>query len=226
MIGKKRIIKKYLLKYQFQNQTFDIIVKDSRGKSLVLKLDSKKNIIILKPFFISFNECQKFLDQHFYKIYEDLKKRKQNQKCNFTEKWCYLWGEKYEIIFHPDVKDFIIKKPYILLNKKNPLLNWKKLKKVMYLKIINQAKQILQEENLLAKITIKNLSRTWGICHKQKKQISLSARLIHFAPEIVRYVIYHEVTHLFYPNHGVLFKNFLKAKVPNYKSLKKELINW
>ena len=226
MIGKRKSIKKVIYKHPYQNQVFDVVIKQSLGKSLILKLDAKNNIVVLKPFFINYQQCHEFITQNFSKIYQDLQKRKQNQKCNFAEGWCYLWGEKYEIMLHPETTSFMINKPYILLNKKKPLLHFKKLKKKMSKLIITEAKKILQEQNLTAEVSIKNLSRTWGICHKQKQMISLSAKLIHFNWDIIRYVIFHEVTHLIHPNHGPLFKKHLQTYVPHYKTLKKDLINW
>lgn len=78
--------------------------------------------------------------------------------------------------------------------------------------------------NLLG-VEFKNLSlRTmvtkWGICYPQTQKIIYNTKLIHYAPQIIDYVIVHELTHLIHPNHSAMFWHAVQRYLPNYADLK------
>jgi predicted metal-dependent hydrolase len=75
------------------------------------------------------------------------------------------------------------------------------------------------------KIEIKNLKRKWGCCYSDGT-IILSKDLLKLPPELVEYVIVHELLHLIIPNHGRTFKTLLYAYLPNWDKLHKELENF
>ena len=53
--------------------------------------------------------------------------------------------------------------------------------------------------------------------------ILLSWRLIHFTPQIIDYVIAHEVAHLAQMNHGPRFWATLEKILPDYRAARDEL---
>jgi predicted metal-dependent hydrolase len=71
-------------------------------------------------------------------------------------------------------------------------------------------------------ITLSNAKTKWGSC-SSSKNIKLSWRLIHAKPEIIDYVLCHELAHLKHMNHSILFWKEVESIFPEYKTFKKEL---
>jgi predicted metal-dependent hydrolase len=71
-------------------------------------------------------------------------------------------------------------------------------------------------------ITLSNAKTKWGSC-SSSKNIKLSWRLIHAKPEIIDYVLCHELAHLKHMNHSTLFWKEVESIFPEYKTFKKEL---
>lgn len=62
----------------------------------------------------------------------------------------------------------------------------------------------------------------WGSCSSQKC-INLNWRLIVFKPEIIDYVVVHELAHLQHMNHSEKFWDLVARYVSNYKELSRQL---
>ncbi|MDO4905958.1 MAG: SprT family zinc-dependent metalloprotease [Lautropia sp.] len=62
----------------------------------------------------------------------------------------------------------------------------------------------------------------WGSCSRQG-DIRLNWRLIQFSPELIDYVIAHELAHLIELNHGPRFWARLEALLPGSRALQKQL---
>lgn len=62
----------------------------------------------------------------------------------------------------------------------------------------------------------------WGSCSTQKT-INLNWRLIVFGPEIIDYVIVHELAHLQHMNHSDRFWSLVEKYIANYREVMKSL---
>lgn len=71
-------------------------------------------------------------------------------------------------------------------------------------------------------MSLSNAATRWGSCTSQGK-IHLNWRLIHFAPELIDYVIAHELAHLHEMNHSPRFWARVEAVFPDYKQAKQRL---
>ena len=74
------------------------------------------------------------------------------------------------------------------------------------------------------KVKVTSAKTRWGSC-SSTKTISFSWRLIKLRKELVDFVIYHELSHLYVMNHSKDFYNILGQYCPNYRMLDKELRN-
>jgi len=73
------------------------------------------------------------------------------------------------------------------------------------------------------KVTIRKMKTRWGSCNYHKKSINLNLELIKKPLECVEYVIFHELTHLIYPNHSKDFYNYLLTYMSDWKRRKERL---
>lgn len=65
-------------------------------------------------------------------------------------------------------------------------------------------------------ISIKNQKTRWGSCSSQKN-LNFNYRLILLEPELLDYVVVHELCHLQEMNHGPKFWNLVAQTMPEYK---------
>ena len=72
------------------------------------------------------------------------------------------------------------------------------------------------------KVTIRNIRSRWGSCSKSGN-LSFSYKLVHLAPELVDYIIVHELCHLKEFNHSEKFWNLVGKTIPQYKTYRRQL---
>lgn len=72
-------------------------------------------------------------------------------------------------------------------------------------------------------LVVKKLKSRWGSWNNIDKKMVLNSRLIHYDYEIVRMVIFHELSHSIEQNHSKEFYKVLKLFVPNHSDLSKKL---
>jgi len=75
---------------------------------------------------------------------------------------------------------------------------------------------------MLGAITIRNQRTRWGSCSRMKN-ISLNQKLIFLSPELVRYVMLHELCHTRVMSHSHKFWNLVASYDPAYKDKIKAL---
>ncbi|MCD6219398.1 DUF45 domain-containing protein [Candidatus Calescamantes bacterium] len=75
------------------------------------------------------------------------------------------------------------------------------------------------------KVYFRKMKSHWGSCSSHKNiTINTFARIL--PDRLLKYVIFHEVAHLRYMNHGRAFTKLMKSYFPDYRSLSKELSLW
>lgn len=70
--------------------------------------------------------------------------------------------------------------------------------------------------------TIRSQKTLWGSC-SGKKNISLNYKLLFLEPNVVDYVLIHELCHTVYMNHSDQFWRLVSKYQPNYKEIDKSL---
>ena len=71
-------------------------------------------------------------------------------------------------------------------------------------------------------VMIRNQRTRWGSC-SAKKNISLNMKLLFVSPELVRYVMIHELCHVREMNHTNRFWRLVESIEPNYRTLDSRL---
>jgi predicted metal-dependent hydrolase len=83
-------------------------------------------------------------------------------------------------------------------------------------------RSISQEVELpFNKISVRGQKTLWASC-SSRKSISLNYKLLFLPPELVRYVMIHELCHTVHLNHSDNFWGLVEEKEPDYRRLDKE----
>ena len=75
----------------------------------------------------------------------------------------------------------------------------------------------------VAEFGVKNMKTRWGTCNIRARRIWLSLELAKKTPELLEYVVVHEMVHLLERLHNQRFKNFMTEFLPNWKELQGQL---
>lgn len=71
-------------------------------------------------------------------------------------------------------------------------------------------------------VNVRKMKRRWGTCHSGGA-IWLNRELIKKDPQLIDYVIIHELCHLVHPNHGKQYYALLEEIIPDYREKRKQL---
>ncbi len=74
------------------------------------------------------------------------------------------------------------------------------------------------------RISIKNQKTRWGSCSR-KGNLNFHYKIVHLSPELLDYLIVHELCHLKEMNHSAGFWELVGRTIPDYKFLRKQLRN-
>jgi predicted metal-dependent hydrolase len=69
----------------------------------------------------------------------------------------------------------------------------------------------------LGRISVKHTTSRWGQCSVRRADIDFSTRLLLAPLPVIRYVIVHELAHLFHADHSKRFWGLVAQVDPNYK---------
>lgn len=72
------------------------------------------------------------------------------------------------------------------------------------------------------RLSIRNTTTRWGSC-SSKRNLNFSYRLMFLEPELMDYVVIHELAHLVEMNHSRAFWNIVSMYCPDYKRCKTKL---
>lgn len=208
-----------------------LIKSEKRIKTLSLKLINNEFYLYV-PARINKQVINDFLEKHKKYILEHL-----NNKLN-SNILLYL-GDKYSLEIektklliipkvhpHKNTKTLIIYQPINSdVDISYTLTKWKKeeLLKILQDRIkFYICKYKFNFDVNKNKLRVKNVNTLWGSCSKYCN-LNFNIKLIEQTPEIIDYVIVHELSHTVYHNHSKQFWKYVENIIPNYKDLRKKL---
>jgi predicted metal-dependent hydrolase len=75
-----------------------------------------------------------------------------------------------------------------------------------------------------AAVVVRDLGkRRWGVCDSRTCTVSFHWELVLLSPDLIDYVVVHELTHLHEPNHGRGFWRRVERVMPDWRSRRKRL---
>lgn len=226
------------------SKAIDYIHKKSRRSlNLKIQINSKGEVIVITPPLIPKFVIDKYVESHREWITTNLAKMQTRQpKLLFnTKEEVSIFGKTYkkkvefsaklksgihiignELIFNPtfDPNREPDKASQLAKHFENKLQEF--LKNTAQHYIINQTakKAKLMDQNY-NKVTLKAQKTRWGSCSSQKN-LNFNWKLVHFKPEIIDYVIVHELSHLVHMDHSAKFWALVAKFHPKYQ----ENVNW
>lgn len=197
----------------------------SNRKSLAIEL-GHNSMKIRAPYQMSDAEISRFIlaKQDWIREKQLLLSKKSPPKHQFVEGEKFLmYGEEYPL-------KFVEKQPFALkFDTKEFLLNSRDLHRAHILFkawYINQAKFSFPKrvEDYASKygfkyktVRISDAARRWGSC-SSSGSINLNWRLMRAIPEVIDYVIVHELAHTRHMDHSTKFWELVADVMPNYKT--------
>ena len=213
----------------------DVIRKSIKNIYLRIIIPDGK-IRISAPFKISTLEIKKFVLSKLDWIKSQQKKL---NKKKYTYKYInnethYFRGKSYllkiinnKTVFAElrDKKIFLnIPPDSIIEERKSVLEKWYKGQLMLLIPpLIRKWEHILNVS--IDNFIIRSMKTRWGSCTPKSKRIRFNLELAKVSPEILEYIVVHELTHLLEPSHNRKFKALMDHFYPNWKSYRKELNN-
>lgn len=75
----------------------------------------------------------------------------------------------------------------------------------------------------VAHVSVRRMKTRWGSCSHIKRTIRLNSSLSAKAPELLEYVVVHELAHLLEPSHNHRFAALMEQFLPDWRRLRKTL---
>jgi predicted metal-dependent hydrolase len=211
--------------------TYTVKRSRKRQKTISLQVNVNSGLIVSAPYFTPSEEIDRFVREKQKWISKTLRKHTEDavknkaKEYNTGEHFFYL-GQSYplEVFFEPfENAGLVFWNNRFYLNargnkdlRKNYFVSWYKKKAYDF---INQRVDFfsrmlkLQQEN----IRITSAKSRWGSC-SEDNDLAFSFRLIMAPPDIIDYVIVHELSHIKEKNHSPRFWKRVEAVIPDYKT--------
>jgi len=212
------------------NITYKVNRSRKRRKTISLQISDKSELVIAAPYFTPAAEINRFVQEKQNWIHKTIQKRKEDSIKNKSKEYItgemfYYLGESFplETFFEQNERNgLVFWRNRFYLNTADVtekgifyFVSWYKKKAREY---INQHVDFFSREIgvLPRKIKITSAEKRWGSCSADDN-LSFSFRLIMAPPDIIDYVIVHELMHIKEKNHSAAFWKLMEAVMPEYK---------
>lgn len=201
-----------------------------RARKMTIKVTSDGEVVVVTPRFIPQWTIKQFVSYHAEWIQKQLLLVTQNKNLHSPEN-ILLFGKKYSISlkYTADVAAGVhIKDSEIFLNPTEPLLDsiWKEshteqlnrfLKRTARTYIEPRTSQISQIMSIsYQNLRLKEQKSRWGSCSSDGN-LNFNWRLVHCPPEVIDYVIVHELAHRKHMDHSIRFWNLVAQYTPDHR---------
>ncbi len=211
---------------------FEYTYRRSRGNSTTLRITPDGEVKVSSPWFVPKILVEKYLHQKKDWILSHLENIPKADKPGFSNGEDQLFlGRSFPLVYKPtpyitkarisfDEKSFILTVPKTFTIKKSQTTA-KKLLLDWYLKygqkhLFERASFYSQQLNVeFNRLVLKKVSSIWGSC-SSKNNLNFNRKLVMAPPEVIDYVVIHEVCHLVHRHHRRTFWQLVKTLDPEY----------
>lgn len=204
--------------------TFNYVIRRTTKKKIYIRV--KENLVVIS--------CTKKTNSTYIKqiLSENIDFIKEQLSLTNKELVVHLNDKLYSLKLEKGVKSSIqIDENMICITAKNTEINsYKKVLDELYkfeinkelCKIIYEAEKSFPEVKM-PNIIIRNMKRALGNYNRRKHLITLSTRLGKYDYKYIKFVLYHELSHVLEFNHSQKFYKVFESKYPNAKQITKVL---
>lgn len=201
-----------------------------RRKTISLQVSSNSGLIVSAPYFTPASEIDRFVREKQNWISKTIQKHTEDfirnkAKEYITGEMFYYLGESFplEVFFEKNEREgLVFWGNRFYLNTADAtekgifyFVSWYKKKAKQHLR--QRVDFFSQAFNLRAKtVKITSAEKRWGSCSADD-YLSFSFRLIMAPPDIIDYVIVHELMHIKEKNHSAAFWKLIERAMPEYK---------
>ena len=207
------------------------IIHRSNRRSLALTIDQEGDLIVKAPYQMSLDDIFKFIEQK-QKWIEDRQAKIKNTLKNNYELFNYqkvlLLGKKYDVCMPKGLEEPYLTSQALIIQK---TMNLNTVKKQIKDFLIDSCDTVLMSRVVkiarkfgfsYSSIKIISSKAKWGMCDSNKN-LYFNFKLLMLTPEIIDYVVVHELCHLRQMNHSEKFWKQVSKILPNFKQAKKML---
>jgi len=208
----------------------DVLVRSKR-RTVSISVTPEGHIVVRAPNNCPMSFIQNVLDKNQDWILKNKQKMLQNKEINqkvFGYKEVLFLGDCYNVGFSNDVKKPVIFEKTLFLptsTKQDKIIKTiQKWLRENASKIITERVQYFTNIMRLRPSMVKlgNAKKCWGTCSKTHV-ITINWRCIMLPPELLDYVIVHELAHMIMFNHSKSFWAIVQSVLPDVKRLKQDL---
>ncbi|KUK79622.1 MAG: hypothetical protein XD95_0253 [Microgenomates bacterium 39_7] len=200
-----------------------------RVKKVTLKVEPPDRVIVSAPKRVSKKVIEDFVTQNEGWIKKQLIKLSSQLDQVESDTQIMIFGIKYNKMYIADH----LRPLGISIEEEKIIFNFPHISEINQEKIIKKElklflkksartfleKQLSQYAKLMnvkyQRLTLREQKTRWGSCSGQDR-ISLNWRLVHYPPEVINYVIVHELAHLVQRNHSRQFWQLVAQYDPEY----------
>lgn len=217
----------------------DYTILRKRIRNIRIRVTGASEVIVSAPSHIPEGRITKFVEDNSSEIVRSLKKindkRRASYPPNYTDGETFLYlGEKIRFgIAGPGKNIRVYNGELKLPVAEDSDINKRKAAFTRWAK--RRAKEVFDERvkeivplfpgaaGKEIRISVRNMLSRWGSINTARLSISLSVHLLRCDPELIDYIITHELCHLKYRNHSKAFYDELEKFFPDRKRLDKRL---
>lgn len=197
-----------------------VIDKKSTTKNLYIRVKEDLKIYVTCHLLTTDKAIQKILIENQKSIAQMISKqiKRKEEQTSF-----YFLGKRYDIVYMDQIT-FQLGAEKVFMSHDFPLDKWfKKQALSLFQEHLDDCYHHFTREIPYPSLRIRKMKTRWGVCNIKDKVITLNLELIHKDIKYLDYVIYHELSHLIYPNHSKDFWKLVEENDKGSKQIRKEL---
>lgn len=213
--------------------SINTIQSRARRRSTILRITNNRELELRAPLRMNIGAIADFLSHNIPFLQKSLIVSPQSRLPLYisTQSTCYLFGREYSVLLHA-TKRFSVQlnkeRAELLFNVTATRLPRKKFYSLVSPLLLQYLQERIQyfEPRISTKkhnkLRLKYVRSLWGSC-TTVGNLTFNIRLIHYPPEVIDYVVVHELAHLVHHNHSKIFWDLVRTHYPEVPEARKIL---
>lgn len=197
-----------------------VIVVRKSIKNMYFRIDENSNLLITVNKWVNDNEIKRIINEK-----KEIILKMYNHKIKELDSNAYFiyLGEKYNVIYDAKIKQVYFEGNEVY-TKDDKMLDKFYLNKCLEIfnnRVNTKKMNFVNLPNF--SLRLRKMKTRWGVCNIKDKIITLNTELLKKDMSLIDYVVVHEISHLYHPNHSKSFWALVSTHYPYYKVARKML---